>query len=151
MGKHAYVLDGDSVGHGLCSDLAYSQQERRENIRRVGEVAKLFADAGMICIAAFISPLRLDRQMVREMMLDGQFIEVYLNAPPAVCEQRDPKAMHAKARAGEIREFAGVSASYEAPQEAEIELHTDQMTVGEAVAKILDYLHLGEEDTAISI
>jgi bifunctional enzyme CysN/CysC len=151
MGKHPYVLDGDNVGHGLCSDLAYSPQERRENIRRVGEVAKLFADAGMICITAFISPFRLDRQMAREMMLDGQFIEVYLNAPPAVCEQRDPKAIHAKARAGEIKEFAGVSASYEPPLRAEIELHTDKMTVGEAVAKILDYLHLGEEDTTISI
>jgi bifunctional enzyme CysN/CysC len=151
MGKHAYVIDGDNVGHGLCSDLAFSPQERRENIRRVGEVAKLFADAGMICITAFISPFRVDRQMVREMVLDGQFIEVYLNAPPAVCEQRDPKGIHAKARAGEIKEFAGVSASYEAPLSPELELQTDKMTVGEAVAKILEYLHVGEEDTAISI
>ena len=89
--------------------------------------------------------------MVREMVLDGQFIEVYLNAPPAVCEQRDPKGIHAKARAGEIKEFAGVSASYETPLSPELELQTDKMTVGEAVAKILEYLHVGEEDTEISI
>lgn len=151
MGKHACVLDGDNIRHGLCSDLAFSPQDHRENIRRVGEVAKLFADVGMICITAFISPSRADRLLAREMVSDGQFVEVYLNAPPSVCEQRDPKGIHAKARAGEIKEFADMSASYEPPLGPELELQTDNMTVAEAVAKIIDYLHLREDETAISI
>jgi bifunctional enzyme CysN/CysC len=151
MGKHAYVLDGDNVRHGLCSDLAFSPQDRKENIRRVGEVAKLLVDAGMICITAFISPYRADRRLVREMVQEGQFIEVYLNAPPAVCEQRDPKGVYARARGTEIKEFTDVSAPYEAPVEPELELQTDKLTVAEAVAKIIEYLHVGEDDTAISI
>ncbi len=151
LGKHAYVLDGDNVRHGLCSDLAFSPQDRKENIRRVGEVAKLFADAGMICITAFISPYRSDRELVRNMVLDGQFVEVYVNAPIEVCEQRDPKGLYAKARANEIKEFTGVSAPYEPPLQPEMELHTDRTSVAESVARILEYLHLGGEDMAISI
>ena len=99
LGKHAYVLDGDNIRHGLCSDLGFSPQDRQENIRRVGEVAKLFADAGVICITAFISPYRADRELVRNMVKPGQFIEVYVNAPIEVCEKRDPKGLYAKARA----------------------------------------------------
>jgi bifunctional enzyme CysN/CysC len=151
MGKHAYVLDGDNVRHGLCTDLAFSPEDRKENIRRVGEVAKLFADAGTICITAFISPYASDRQMVRQMVRDGQFIEVYVNAPLRVCEQRDPKGLYARARANEIKDFTGISAPYEAPTKPEIELRTDKFTVAECVAQIIDYLHVGGEDTEISI
>ncbi|MEW6156023.1 MAG: adenylyl-sulfate kinase [Verrucomicrobiota bacterium] len=151
MGKHAYVLDGDNIRHGLCSDLAFSPQDRRENIRRVGEVAKLFVDAGLICITAFISPYRSDRNLVRSMVNPGQFVEVWVNAPVEVCEQRDPKGLYAKARSNEIREFTGITAPYEPPSQPEIELHTDQLSVSESVAKILEYLHLQDEDSAISI
>lgn len=151
LGKHSYVLDGDNIRHGLCSDLAFSPQDRRENIRRVGEVAKLFVDAGIICITAFISPYREDRGLIRGMVLDGQFIETYVNAPLEICEQRDPKGLYAKARAREIKEFTGISAPYEAPERPELELRTDEITVSEAVAKILDYLHVQAEETLISI
>jgi bifunctional enzyme CysN/CysC len=151
MGKHAYVLDGDNVRHGLCSDLAFSPQDRKENIRRVGEVAKLFADAGIICITAFISPYRSDRQLVREMVAERQFVEVYVNAPIEVCEQRDPKGLYAKARANEIKEFTGVSAPYEAPLKPEIELPTSKLTVAESVARIVEYLHIEDIESAISI
>jgi bifunctional enzyme CysN/CysC len=151
LGKYSYVLDGDNVRHGLCSDLAFSPHDRKENIRRVGEVAKLFADAGMICITAFISPYQSDRRLVREMMNDGQFIEVFVNAPIDVCEQRDPKGLYVKARANEIKEFTGVSAPYEPPNKPEIELRTDQLTVAEAVARVIEFLHVQDEDTAISI
>jgi bifunctional enzyme CysN/CysC len=151
LGKHAYVLDGDNVRHGLCSDLAFSPHDRKENIRRVGEVAKLFADAGVICITAFISPYREDRDLVRSMVLDGQFVEVYVNAPLDICEKRDPKGLYAKARANEIKEFTGISAPYEPPASPELELRTDQVTVGEAVAQVLDYLHVKAAETEISI
>lgn len=151
IGKHAYVLDGDKVRHGLCTDLAFSPEDRKENIRRVGEVAKLFADAGIICITAFISPYRADRELVRRMVESGQFIEVYVNAPLEVCEQRDPKGLYVKARANQIKDFTGVSAPYEAPGNPELELATDKITVGEGVARIMEYLHVQDEGTAISI
>jgi bifunctional enzyme CysN/CysC len=151
MGKQAYVLDGDNIRHGLCSDLAFSPQDRKENIRRVGEVAKLFADAGTICVTAFISPYREDRDLVRGMVREGQFIEVFVNAPLQVCEQRDPKGLYAKARANEIKEFTGISAPYELPPSPEITLETDQLSVAEAVGKVLEYLHIQDEATAISI
>ena len=151
LGQHAYVLDGDNIRHGLCSDIGFSPADRKENIRRVGEVAKLFADAGIICITAFISPYRSDRDLVRTIMKGGRFIEVYVNAPIEVCEQRDPKGLYAKARANEIKNFTGVSAPYEAPSNPEIELHTDKLSVPESVAKILEYLHVQEEDTMVSI
>ena len=150
-GRFAYLLDGDNVRHGLCSDLGFSPEARKENIRRVGEVAKLFADAGIICITAFISPYRSDRDLVRTIMKGGRFIEVYVNAPIEVCEQRDPKGLYAKARANEIKNFTGVSAPYEAPSNPEIELHTAKLSVPESVAKILDFLHVQEEDTMVSI
>ena len=151
LGRHAYVLDGDNVRHGLCSDLGFSPKDRKENIRRVGEVAKLFADAGIIVITAFISPYRSDRDLVRAMIPPGKFVEVYVNAPIEICEQRDPKGLYAKARANQIKEFTGVSAPYEAPLRPDIELPTAQLTVAESIAKILDYLNLREEDTSISI
>ena len=150
-GKHAYVLDGDNMRHGLCSDLGFSPEDRKENIRRVGEVAKLFADAGIICITAFISPYRADRDLVRQMLAgsESEFIEVYVNAPLEVCEQRDPKGLYAKARANEIKAFTGISAPYEAPEKPEIELHTDKMAVPESIVRIMDYLQVkAQEATA---
>src|SRR6266568_3229885 len=136
FGKLVYLLDGDNVRHGLCSDLGFSPEDRRENIRRVGEVAKLFADAGIIVITAFISPYRSDRDLVRAMLPPGKFVEVYVNAPIETCEQRDPKGLYAKARANQIKEFTGVSAPYEAPLRPDIELPTAQLTVAESIAKI---------------
>ncbi len=141
-GKHAYVLDGDNVRHGLCSDLGFTPEDRKENIRRIGEVAKLFADSGMICITAFISPYRSDRDLARSIIPAGRFIEVFLNTPLAVCEQRDPKGLYVKARKGVIKEFTGVSAPYEAPSRPEMELHTEQCTVAECVSAILKYIGL---------
>lgn len=151
MGKQAYVLDGDNIRHGLCNDLAFSPQDRKENIRRVGEVSKLFVDAGIICITAFISPYRSDRDLVRQMIPEGQFMEVHVNAPLEICEQRDVKGLYAKARANEIKEFTGISAPYEAPAAAELVLETDKLTIAESVTKILEYLHLQDEETEISI
>ncbi len=119
---------------------ASRRRTARENIRRVGEVAKLFADAGVICITAFISPYRADRDAIRKSLPPGQFVEVYLNVPLEVCEQRDSKGLYAKARAGKLREFTGVSAPYEAPANPEIELPTAQLTVSECAAKIIAYL-----------
>jgi bifunctional enzyme CysN/CysC len=145
QGKQAYVLDGDNMRHGLCADLAFSPHDRRENIRRVGEVAKLFADAGIICITAFISPYRADRDAIRRGMAPGQFVEVYLNLPIEVCEQRDSKGLYAKARAGEIRDFTGVNAPYEPPEKPELELPTAQLSVADCAAKIIAYLAAAEE------
>ena len=135
-GRFAYLLDGDNVRHGLCSDLGFSPEARKENIRRVGEVAKLFADAGFICITAFISPYRSDRELVRVIVPQGKFLEVYVNAPLAVCEQRDPKGLYAKARTGQIKEFTGISSPYEPPLKPEIEVRTNELSVAESVSKI---------------
>lgn len=151
LGKHTYVLDGDNIRHGLNSDLGFSPEDRKENIRRIGEVAKLFADAGVIAITSFISPYRSDRAMVRNMVKQGTFVEVFVNAPVEVCEQRDPKGLYAKAKAGEIKEFTGVSAPYEMPEQPELELHTDKLTVQEAVAKIVEYLHFEQDEPEVSI
>jgi adenylyl-sulfate kinase len=143
-GSQTFVLDGDRVRHGLCSDLDFSEKSRHENIRRVGEVAKLFAEAGFICIAAFISPYRADRNLVRA-MAGGQFVEVFVNAPLKVCEARDPKGHYAKARALQIKNFTGVSAPYEPPLNPEIEVRTDKLSAAEAVDKILRHVqkHFG--------
>ena len=140
QGKHAYVLDGDNLRHGLCSDLGFSPEARKENIRRIGEVARLFADAGFVCITAFISPYRSDRELARNIAPPGKFIEVYLNTPLSVCEQRDPKGLYAKARTGVLKNFTGISAPYEPPQLPELELHPDKMTVAECVAAIVERL-----------
>ena len=142
-GKHTYLLDGDILRHGLCSDLSFTADARQENIRRAGEVTALIADAGVIVIAAFISPFRADRERVRQCLPPGRFIEVFVNAPLAVCEQRDVKGLYAKARANQIKEFTGISAPYEAPEQPEIELRTDQTTPQQAVAQIIDYLRAG--------
>jgi bifunctional enzyme CysN/CysC len=145
LGRHAYVLDGDNMRHGLCSDLGFSPRDRKENIRRIGETAKLFAEAGIICVTAFISPYRSDRDLVRQITEPGTFVEVYVNAPLEICERRDPKGLYAKARAHQIKEFTGVSAPYEPPERAEIELPTDQLTVAESVAQIIEYLQTHEK------
>jgi bifunctional enzyme CysN/CysC len=140
LGKHTYLLDGDNMRHGLCSDLGFSAADRKENIRRIGEVARLFADAGIICITAFISPYRSERDLLRNLMPAGRFIEVFVNAPIEVCEARDPKGLYARARANEIKDFTGISAPYESPVKPEIELLTAQLEVPDSVAKILRHL-----------
>ena len=141
-GMHTYVLDGDNIRHGLNSNLGFSPEDRVENIRRVSEVARLMADAGAIAITAFISPYRMDRRRAREIALEGnsEFIEVFVDAPLAVCEARDPKQLYKKARAGEIKEFTGIDAPYEPPEDPEIIVHTDQQTVEESLATILEQL-----------
>ncbi len=136
-GHLAYVLDGDNVRHGLNADLGFSADDRAENIRRIGEVAGLFADAGVIAIASFISPYRADRARAREVAGDGRFVEVYLDVPLDVCEQRDPKGLYAKARAGEIADFTGVSAPYEAPDAPELTLDTSALDPDGCAAAIV--------------
>jgi bifunctional enzyme CysN/CysC len=138
-GYHVYVLDGDNIRHGLNANLGFSPHDRAENIRRIGEVAALFADAGMIAITAFISPYRADRQRARE-AAKGAFHEIYVDADVATCEQRDPKGLYKKARAGEISEFTGVSAPYEPPEAAELVVDTRKLSVAESVRKVLDYI-----------
>jgi len=139
-GHLTYVLDGDNIRHGLNKDLGFSPEDREENIRRIGEVANLFADAGVITMTAFISPYRRDRERVRRLLGDGRFIEIYVNCPLEVCERRDPKGMYAKARRGEIPEFTGISAPYEPPENPEIELRTDSMSVEECAERVVEYL-----------
>ena len=142
LGLHTYILDGDNVRHGLSANLGFSPEDRTENIRRVGEVAKLLMDAGVLVITAFISPYRDDRRLARSLVDDNDFIEIYVNAPVAVCEQRDPKGLYKKARAGKIANFTGISAPYEAPEKPEITVHTDQQSVAECVTQIIDYLKI---------
>ena len=122
QGFHTYLLDGDNVRHGLCSDLGFSEQDRRENIRRIGELAKLMTDAGLIVLSAFISPHRAERQLVRDLFPDGEFLEVFVNASLDECEKRDPKGLYKKARAGEITNFTGIDSEYQAPLRPEIDL-----------------------------
>jgi adenylylsulfate kinase len=139
---HPYVLDGDNIRHGLNSNLGFAPEDRVENIRRVSEVAKLMADAGNVVITAFISPYRADRQRARSIAMEGnaEFIEVFVDAPLEVCEERDPKNLYKKARAGEIREFTGIDAPYESPVDPEIVVQTNQQSVEESVASILERL-----------
>ena len=141
-GKHTYRLDGDNVRHGLNKNLGFSAEDRTENIRRIGEVAKLFADAGLIAITSFISPYKADRAIVRELhdQVGLPFLEVYVDAPLDVAEQRDPKGLYKKARAGEIKGFTGIDDPYEAPEAAELLLRTDQLSVAESVEKLLEIL-----------
>ncbi|KAL5631135.1 hypothetical protein ACGC1H_006838 [Rhizoctonia solani] len=140
--KFAYRLDGDNIRFGLNKDLGFSEQDRNENIRRISEVAKLFNDAAAIAITSFISPYRSDRQFAREIHERAglTFIEVYIDAPLSVVEARDPKGLYKKARAGEIKDFTGISAPYEPPEHAEIHIHTDQSSVEDSVRQIIDYL-----------
>jgi bifunctional enzyme CysN/CysC len=141
-GMHTYVLDGDNIRHGLNSNLGFSPEDRVENIRRVSEVAKLMADSGAVAITAFISPYRVDRRRAREIALEGkaEFVEVFVDAPLEVCEARDPKQLYKKARAGQIRDFTGIDAPYEPPEDAEIVVRTDKQTVEESIATILEQL-----------
>ncbi|WP_110687102.1 sulfate adenylyltransferase subunit CysN [Salinicola aestuarinus] len=137
MGYNTYLLDGDNVRHGLCRDLGFSDSDRQENIRRVGEVAKLMADAGMVTLVSFISPFRQDRQMIRDMVGPGEFIEVFVNTPIEVCEQRDPKGLYQKARSGEITQFTGISSPYEEPEGAEVEIDTSAHDLEETVGRLI--------------
>lgn len=140
MGQQVYVLDGDNLRHGLNSDLGFSPEDRNENIRRAGEVSKLFNDAGVSVLTAFISPYRADRDRVRDIMNEGEFIEVWLNPSLEVCEDRDPKGLYKKARAGEIPEFTGISAPYEEPLDAELVINTGENSLEESVDQIINYL-----------
>jgi bifunctional enzyme CysN/CysC len=142
LGIHTYVLDGDNIRHGLNSNLGFSPEDRVENIRRVSEVAQLMADSGVVVVTAFISPYRLDRRRAREIALEGnaEFFEVFVDAPLAVCEARDPKQLYKRARAGEIRDFTGIDAPYEPPEDPEIVVHTDRQSVEESISTILEQL-----------
>jgi len=138
--KHTYLLDGDNVRHGLNRDLGFSNVDRVENIRRIGEVGKLFVDAGLIVLSAFISPFRSDRQMVRTLFPAGEFIEVHISTTLEVCEQRDPKGLYKKARAGQIKNFTGIDSAYEDPIDPEIIIDAGELKVGDAAQKIYRYL-----------
>ena len=140
-GARTYILDGDNIRHGLNKDLGFAPEDRVENIRRIGEVAKLFVDAGILCMTAFISPYRAERDKVRELLEDGEFIEVYIECDVAVCEERDPKVLYKKARSGEIPNFTGISAPYEAPEKPELTVNTSEDATPEISAqKVVDYL-----------
>ena len=139
-GRVAYVLDGDNIRHGLNKNLGFSPDDRTENIRRIGEVARLFTDAGVIVFSSFISPYRADRDAVRTLMEDGDFIEVHVDASVETCEGRDVKGLYRKARAGEIPEFTGISAPYEAPERPELLLDTNRQTVEESVSALVRHL-----------
>lgn len=139
-GYHTFLLDGDNVRHGLCKDLGFSDADRVENIRRIGEVSKLFADAGLIVLSAFISPFRSDRRMVRNLFPAGEFIEVFMDTPLTVCEARDPKGLYEKARSGEIKHFTGIDSPYEAPERPEVRLDTSEYSVDDCVDQLVNYL-----------
>lgn len=138
-GYHTFVLDGDNVRHGLCGDLGFSDADRMENIRRVGEVAKLFVEAGVIVLTAFISPFRVDRDKARQ-LIQGDFVEIYCNCSLEVCEERDVKGLYRKARAGEIKQFTGISSPYEVPENPELSIDTAGKTIEACAAEVLAYL-----------
>lgn len=140
QGINEYVLDGDNIRHGLNKDLGFSEYDRTENIRRIGEVAKLFVDSGKVVTTAFISPFRSDREQVRALFEEGEFVEIYVNCPLDVCELRDPKQLYKKARRGEIKEFTGIDSPYQAPNRPEIIIRSDQVSVAEAVEQVIKYL-----------
>lgn len=139
-GYHTFLLDGDNVRHGLCEDLGFSNEDRVENIRRVGEVCKLFADAGLIVMSAFISPFTSDRRLVRKLFPAGEFIEVFMDTPLATCEERDPKGLYEKARSGQIKHFTGIDSPYDVPAHPEVRLDTSSMSVEECVETLIAYL-----------
>jgi adenylylsulfate kinase len=140
MGCRTFVFDGDNVRHGLCGDLSFSEQDRRENIRRIGEMAKLFIEAGVIALTAFISPFRADRHRVRNLVAEEDFIEIYCRCPLEVCESRDVKGLYRRARAGEIREFTGISSPYEEPENAELVVDTAGNTLEACVEQVVEFL-----------
>ncbi len=139
-GKHTYLLDGDNIRMGLNRGLGFSEQDRVENIRRIGEVAKLFVDAGTIVLSAFISPFQKDRDAVRALVEAGEFIEIFVDTPLDVCEKRDPKGLYKKARSGEIPDFTGIGSPYEAPRKPEIRIVNDRISVDDAARQVVDYL-----------
>ncbi len=139
-GKHTYVLDGDNIRHGLNKNLGFSAEDRTENIRRIGEVARLFCDAGFVTLTAFISPYKADRDNVRELLEPGEFIEIFVDASLATCEARDPKGLYKKARAGEIKGFTGIDDPYEAPENPEITLDADNKGIDELADEVIAYL-----------
>ena len=140
MNYNTYLLDGDNVRHGLNRDLGFNEKSRVENIRRIGEVSKLFLDSGIITLTAFISPFKSDRQLVRELFEKGKFLEVFIDSSLEVCERRDPKGMYAKARSGEIKHFTGISSPYESPTNPEIHIINDSISADEASDQIINYL-----------
>ncbi|ELR65055.1 Adenylylsulfate kinase [Photobacterium marinum] len=140
-GKHSYLLDGDNIRHGLNKDLGFSDEDRVENIRRIGEVAKLFVDAGNFVLTAFISPFNEDRKQVRELLEEGQFIEVFIDTPLELCEERDPKGLYKKARAGQIKNFTGIDSLYEAPMAPDIHVKTANKTVMQCAELIVSHLN----------
>jgi bifunctional enzyme CysN/CysC len=140
MGKHTYLLDGDNVRHGLNKDLGFTDADRVENIRRVGETARLLVDAGLITLVSFISPFRSERQMARGLLEDGEFLEIYVDTPLSVCEERDIKGLYAKARAGEIKNFTGIDSDYEVPENAELILDGANLPPEEAADLVIEYL-----------
>lgn len=135
-----FVFDGDNVRHGLCSDLGFSVEDRKENIRRVGEMTKLFLEAGVIALTAFISPFRAERERVRSLVPHGDFLEIYCHCPLEICEQRDVKGFYKRARAGEIKDFTGISSPYEEPEQPELVVDTGRLTLEQSVAQVLDLL-----------
>jgi adenylylsulfate kinase len=140
LNMKTYVLDGDNVRKGLCDDLGFSEEDRVENIRRIGEVSNLMMDAGLIVMSAFISPFRSDRRIVRKLVKKDHFIEIFVDAPLDVCESRDVKGLYKKARTGEIKDFTGVSSPYERPEKAELTINTDDNSIENCIEMILDYL-----------
>lgn len=140
LGCRTFVFDGDNVRHGLCGDLGFSKEDREENIRRIGEMAKLFIEAGVIALTAFISPFRSDREKVRGLVPHGDFIEIYCHCPLEVCENRDVKGLYRRARAGEIKDFTGISSPYEIPDNPELVVDTGSESLETCVAKVLDLL-----------
>jgi adenylylsulfate kinase len=141
QGRRTLVLDGDNIRHGLCSDLGFSSTDRRENLRRVAEVAKLTMEAGIVTLAAFISPMREDRKMIKEIIGEKQFLEIFVSCPVEICEVRDVKGLYRRARAGEIKEFTGVSAPYEVPVCADLVLNTGEATIDDCVLQVLKKLN----------
>ena len=139
-GLHCYLLDGDTVRLGLSRDLGYSDADRQEHIRRVGELARLFVDAGLIVLVALISPFRTERNAVRALFEHGEFIEVFVNTPLSVCEQRDPKGLYRRARAGQVPLFTGIDSPYEAPQQPEVMLAADEIGIDDCVARLVEFL-----------
>lgn len=140
MGCRTFTFDGDNVRHGLCSDLGFSAEDRVENIRRVGEMAKLFLEAGVIALTAFISPFRSDRQKVRSLVPHGEFLEIYCRCPLDVCEERDVKGLYKRARTGEIKNFTGISSPYEEPEDPELIVDTGSLSLEDSVARVIDLL-----------
>ena len=139
-GCSTYVLDGDNVRHGLCADLTFCPEDRAENIRRIGEMVKLFVDAGVIVLTAFISPYRQDRQQVRSLLSDGQFLEIHVDCPPEVCATRDQKGIYQKAKAGIIKEFTGISAPYEPPENPELVIQSHEEDAKAAAKKVIELI-----------